>query len=47
MEENSPNTQAVAGKMKIWLTEVQGIGFLCFKNTSGEKFSLNVNVPNP
>lgn len=47
LEENSPNAQEAAGKMRIWLTEVQGIGFLCFKNISGEKFKLNVDVPSP
>ena len=42
-----PTEEAVPGQMKVWLVQVQGVGFLCFKNISAKKIDVNVDVPSP
>ena len=33
--------------MKIWLSQVQNLGFLCFKNISNSEITWNVEIDNP
>ena len=47
-DEDGPSCQSVANNtMKIWLSQVQNLGFLCFKNTSQEDITWNVGIDEP
>ena len=41
------NKQTINQTTDIWITEVQGVAFLCFRNISNSTVSWNVEVPDP